>query len=213
MFFATVRHQLFDGQLWCPLFLLSSKCFDARIFLIHRKDHLQSFSALWEKRFPTKISDITLPCKKCFDTRFFLKHGSGPLRKFSALWDKKFPIEITDMPFLCFRFFGTGFFLKHWRVPLRNILVMRDKKCVEKSWYTTSSLIKKFCENRISLKHRRVPYEVFRYSEAKILTKNCDTASSSLIHKVFRYPKFSETQTCSPTNLFDTVRQKVIKRI
>ena len=40
MFFGTVRHQLFDGNLWCPLFPLSLKFFDARNFLKHRRDHL-----------------------------------------------------------------------------------------------------------------------------------------------------------------------------
>ena len=100
MFFDTVRHQLFDRKLWCPLFLLSLKVFDARSVLKHRKDHLQSFSTIWEKRFPTQLSYIPFLCKRFFDTSFFLKHRSFPLRCISILWDINFSAESCDVP--CF---------------------------------------------------------------------------------------------------------------
>ena len=127
MFFDTVRHQLFDRKLWCPLFLLSLKVFDARSVLKHRKDHLQSFSTMWEKRFPTQLSYIPFLCKRCFDTRIFLKHGRGPLQNFSTLWDKNFSIEFSDMPFLCIKFFNTRFFLKHRSVSPRNFSALWSK--------------------------------------------------------------------------------------
>ena len=142
-FFDTVRHQLFDGELWCPVFLLTLKFFNARSFLKHRRDHLQSFSALWEKRFPTETSDIPVLCKRCFETRIFLKHGRGPLQNFLALWDNFFSNEISDMPFLCIRFFGTRSFLKQRGVPLWKFSVLWDKDFDKKSWYTPSSLVQK----------------------------------------------------------------------
>ena len=87
--------------LMSPVFL-SSKFFDARKFLKHRTDHLQSFSALWEKRFPTDSSDLPFLFKRCFDTRIYLKHGRGPLRNISVLWDKNFEKKswYTPSPFI-----------------------------------------------------------------------------------------------------------------
>ena len=87
IFFDIVRRQVFDGNLWFPLFLLSLNFIDSRNFLKYRRDHIHSFSALWDKRFPTDVSDIPFLCKRCFDTRIFLKHGKGSLQIFSALWD------------------------------------------------------------------------------------------------------------------------------
>ena len=137
MFFDTVRHQLFDGKMWCPPFLLSIPFSDARIFFKHRRDLVQSFSQRWDKRLPTEFSDVPFLCKRCFDTRTYLKHGKGPLRNFSALWDKIFSIEINDMPFLCIKFFDTRIFLKHRRFALRNFLVLWDTDFDKISWYTT----------------------------------------------------------------------------
>ena len=77
-----------------PVFL-SSKLFDARSFLKYRRDHLQSFSALWEKRFPTEISDITLLCKRSFDTRIFLKHGRIPYESFRRCETKFFQLKLV----------------------------------------------------------------------------------------------------------------------
>ena len=76
----------------------------------NRTDHAQSFYALWDKTFPTEISDLQFLCKRCFDTRIYLKHGMGPLRIFSALWDKNFSIEIIDMQLLCTKVSDTQFF-------------------------------------------------------------------------------------------------------
>ena len=68
----------------------TSKFFDARFFLKHRMEHVQSLSALWDKGFPTEISDIPFLCRRCFDTRIYLKHRRGSLRHFLVLRDKNF---------------------------------------------------------------------------------------------------------------------------
>ena len=157
-----------------PVFL-SSKFFDAREFLKHRTDQLQSFSALWDKIFPTEISDLLFLFKRCFATRIYLKHGRGPLRSFSALWVKNFSIEFSDMPFLWIRFSDARFFLKHRRVPLQMYLVVRDKKCLKISWCNPSSLIKKICETRKFLKHRSVsPRKFLAPWNKKLSTENSD---------------------------------------
>ena len=201
MFFDTVRHQLFDGKVWCPLFLLSFKIFDARSFLKLRRDHLQSFSGLWDKRFPTELSDFPLLCKRCFDTRIYLKHGGGPLRLFSALWDKVSSIKISDMPFFCIKFFDIRFFLEHRRVRLRKILVLWDKSLEKKSWQTPSSLIKKNCGTRNFLKHRSVSARTFSAlwnkkistdnSEFPLLSVNFYDTRFFLQHRRFALRKIS----------------------
>ena len=56
-------------------------------------------------------------------------------------------------------------------------------------------------------------YQFFLYCETQTLTKNRDTRPSSFIHKTFRYAKFSETQTCSPTKNLDFVGHKIISTI
>ena len=127
MFFDTVRRQVFDGKLWFPLFLLSLSFFDTRNFLKYRRDHVQSFLPLWNKRFPTDFSDIPFLCKRCFDTRIFLKHRKGSLQIFSALWDKNFSVEISDMPFLCIRFFDIRLFLKQKVSPTKILGNVRQK--------------------------------------------------------------------------------------
>ena len=56
-YFDTVRQNNFDGKSWYPPPLLSPKFFDTRNFLKHRRVPLRSFSALWDKNFPTENRD------------------------------------------------------------------------------------------------------------------------------------------------------------
>ena len=137
-------------------------------------DHVQSFSALWDKRFPTENSDIAFLCKRCFNTRIYLKHGKGPLRKFLALRGKIFSIGNSDMPFLCIKFFDIRFFLKHRRVPLRKFF-SNVRQIFEKiSWYIPL-LTKRFCETRIFPKHRSVSPRNFSVLwEKKLSTENIE---------------------------------------
>ena len=123
-----------------PVFL-SSKFVDARKFLKHRTDHLQSFSALFEKRFPTESSDLPFLCKRCFDTRNYVKHERGPLRNISVLREKLFEKKTWYTPASLFH---KNFrrFLKQRRVPLRNFLVLWDKKFDKNLWNNPSSFIR-----------------------------------------------------------------------
>ena len=99
MFFDTVRHQLFDGRLWCPLLLLFLKYFDARSFSKHRRDQLQSSSALWEERFPIEISDMPFLSIRFFGTRFFWNTEGFPTKIFGKV-RQKFLKKNRDKPHL-----------------------------------------------------------------------------------------------------------------
>ena len=66
----------------------------------------------------------------------------------------------------------------------------------------------KFFDTRNFLIHRSVPQRNFSVlCDKKFLTEN--VIPPSLMHKIFRYPKFSDTPKCSPTKFFGTVWQKV----
>ena len=55
------------------------------------------------------------------------------------------------------------------------------------------------------------PYGNFRHCETKnFRRKILIPPPPSLMHKIFRYPKFSDTPKCSPTKFFGTVRQKIL---
>ena len=191
MSFDTVRYQLSDGKLWCPLFFYPRNFSMPEIFLKHRIDNVQSFWVLWDKRFPREISDIPILCKRCFDTKVFLRHGRGPRQNFSALWDKSLSIDVSDMPFLCMRFFDTRFFLKHRRVSLRKLSVMWDKKQDRNLWSNPSSLI------HLNFRYRNFFwntggffYEMFRYGERKQFLRNIVIPAPSLFPRIFRYHSF-----------------------
>ena len=196
-----------------PVFL-SSKVFDARYFSNHRADHVQNFSALWDKKFPTENSDKPFLCKRCFDTRTYLKHGKGPLRNISALWDKKISTDNSEVPLLSVGFFDTRFFLKHRRVAVRKFSVLWDLDFDKKSWYTPlSSCPSKFSIPQDFWNTKGSPTTFFAIVRQNLLQKSRDTTLSSLIHNIFRYQNFSETQKGCPTNFFDAVRQNSGKKV
>ena len=56
-------------------------------------------------------------------------------------------------------------------------------------------------------------YEMFRYCGTKKIWRKIvilPPSSSPLIHKIFRFQKFSETQKGSPTKFFGTVRRQIL---
>ena len=124
------------------------------------------------------------------------------------LWRK-----IVIPPPLCMKSFVTRIFLKPGRVLLRNFW-HRDKKfstenrdtpspppqdpwtfsLLEISWNTAWKLSSAKCFGTAS--------ETKNFRQKIVLLP-------SLIYKFFRYRNFSETQKCSPTNFFGTVRQQL----
>ena len=59
-YFGKVEHINFDAKSWFLTPLLSVIVSDTETFLKHRRVPLQKFSALWDKKFSTKVRDITL---------------------------------------------------------------------------------------------------------------------------------------------------------
>ena len=109
------------------------------------------------------------------------------------LWQK----IVMNTPLLLPKTFGeTRIFLKHRIVSPRKLSVLWVKKLATDN-SEIHLLSVSFFDTWFFLKHRRVAL-LFWYWQTQTLTKNRDTRNSSLIHKIFRYPKFSETQTCSP---------------
>ena len=180
-----------------------------RIVLENRKVSLPSFSfRSCETIFSTILWSSPPLCMKFFDTRMFLKHRRVVLRSFSAMWDEKTSTEKSDIPHL---------------PPIHKTF------SEPKSFWNTEGFRKEVfqhCETRKFQKNRDVPpapmYESFRY-QSYFETQNgpscevfrhCETEKFqkkkviSLMHKIFRYRKFSETIKSSPTKIFGPVRQK-----
>ena len=94
----------------------------------------------------------------------------------------------------------------HKRFPLRNVSVLWDKtiSMENRDTYPLSypshfSIPETFSDTEGFL------YESFRYSEAI----NGKSGYTPLMHKIFRYRIFFETQKCSPMIFSGTVRQKL----
>ena len=138
MFFDTVRHQLFDGQLWCPLFLLSLKIFDARSFLQHSRDHLQSFSGNVRQKISSGNYWYPLSMQKMLWYQIFSETRKGLPYEIFRYCETKILIKKSDTStlLLSIKISDTRNFLKQRRVPLRNFSVLWDKDFDKKSWYT-----------------------------------------------------------------------------
>ena len=110
--------------------------------------------------------------------------------------------------------------------PTNIFGAVRQQILVSRSWYSPRRpkmfRQQKFYETQkcsptkfypsFFLKHRRLPLRNFsELWDNKFSTKNRDTRSPFIIHKIFRQQKFYETQKCSPTKFFGTVRQQILE--
>ena len=193
---------------------LSSKFFDGRIFSKHRTDHVQCFSALWDKRFPTENSDFLFLCERCFVTRIFLKHGRGPIRIFFRYCETKTWKKSRDKPPLLssINFFNTRSLLNQRRVPYEIFRYCEIKTFKKMEIQTPLPLSIKFFLSENFWNTEGWPYEFFWYCETKIWKKNPDKPLLLLSKKICETGNFSETPKCFPTNSFGTVRKKIINR-
>ena len=144
---------------------------------------------------------------KIFRYPKFSETLQGCPRKFSALWDVKTSTEYRDMPPLIHKFFSIpenfrkteGFLYKAFRFgPVRQ-------KVPTKPWcppsYAWKFSIKEFFWNTKVFSN-----EIFRYSDTKTSTENCDTPP---LIQTFSIPEIIATVKDSPTEIFGTVRQKI----
>ena len=132
------------------------------------------------------------------------------------------------------KFFGTVrqqiFYRKSWYSHLRHKIfrypklsetqkdsstklfgTVRQNNFDGRSWYPPLFLSLTFFDTGNFLKHRRVPLRNFlALWDKKYSTENFDTSSLSLIHKLFRYQKFSEIQKVSCVRHCETSSQRKI---
>ena len=103
-------------------------------------------------------------------------------------------------------FFDTKNLVKHRRFPLQKSFVTMRHNNSEVLLQSPPLLSKKCIQTRMSVKHRRLLHEKFRYCETKKSTTNQDT-HLPYIHKKFANQIVSEPQKRSSTKSFGTVRQ------
>ena len=166
-FFDTVRQKIFDGKSWYSL-----------PPLIHKLFRYRTFSE-------TQIRRV-------------------PLRNFSALWDKKLLTKNRDTPPspLIHKFFRYQKICETPKgSPTKIFGTVREQIFYRKSWYSPHRH-KVFRYPKL-MKHWRVPLQKFSALWGKkFSTEDLDTPTPHpthppphpLIHKLFRYQKFSETQ-------------------
>ena len=209
-FFGTVRQKIFDGKLWYPLLYI--KFFDTPNFLKHWRDAHEIFRHYETKNFLRKNVMPPFSSIKLFETENFLKNSRIPLRKFSALWHIKISTENRDMPPLIHKFFSIpenfrkteGFLYKSFRFgPVKQ-------KVPTKPWCPPPSYAWKFSIKEFFWNTRVFSNEIFRYSETKTSTENCDTPPPLM--QTFSIPEIFATVKDSPTKFFGTVRQKKFRR-
>ena len=171
----------------------------------------QFVSDLWDKKFQQNHDAPLLSTKifllpeifwntyqKCSSTKFL-----GTLRQKNVdtkSWHNSLKRKIFRYPKL----------VTHWRIPLRKISALWDKKKFDrKSWYSLPPplLLNKIFFDTIKLWEKKgSPTKFFGTVRQQIFFRKL--WCSPLRHKVFPYPKFSETQTGSLTKFFGNVRKK-----
>ena len=135
---------------------LSSIFFDGRFFSKHRTDHVRCFSALWDKRFPTEISDNPFLWKDVSIPEFLWNTEGFPYESFLVMWDQSFERISWYTPLLLSkRFCGTRIFLKHRSVSPRNFSVLWEKKLSTEN-IEIPLLSVSFFESRFFMKQRRL---------------------------------------------------------
>ena len=88
MFFDTARYQLFDGNVWCPLFFYPQNFSMPEIFWNIERTIYKVFHYCEKKDFQRKVVISPSYAKDVSILEFIWTHGRGPLRNISVLWDK-----------------------------------------------------------------------------------------------------------------------------
>ena len=146
-----------------------------------------------------------LLCIKFFDTPNFLKHWRNAHEIFRHCETKNFRRKIVIPPIL-HKIFRYPKFSETLKGCPRNFFgTVRLKIFDGKTWYPLVCI--KFFDTPNFLKHWRDAHEIFRHCETKNFRRKI--VIPPIMHKIFRYPKFSETLKGCPRNFFGTVRQKI----
>ena len=238
-FFGTVREKIFDGKSRYFLPHLIQNFSIPEISETLKRSPTKFFGSE-TKKFRQKIEnrDITLRSIKIFDTRNqwntkgfpyevfryplsssiklfegknFLENSRISLRKFSALRDLKISTENRDTrPLIHKFFFDTRKLPENRRVPLQSFPF---RSCETKNFDKTKMppfLCMKVFDKRSFLKHQ----SVLQWNISVQWDKNFDGKSwypsPPLIHNIFPYQKFSETQNGSLAKFFRSCEIKKI---
>ena len=192
-FFGTVRQKVFDEKLCYPLLCITF--FDTLNFSETLKGCPRIFPALWDKKFSTETCDTPYYAKKFSDTPNFLKHWRNAHVIFQPVRQNFFDGNLW-YPLLCIKVFDTPKFLKHWRNVHVNFQPVRQKFFDGNLWYLLLCI--KFFDTPDFLKHWRNAHEIFRHCETKCFRRKI--VITSIVHKNFWNPKFSETLKVCPRN-------------
>ena len=133
-------------------------------------------------------------------------------RNFLALWDQKFSTEKRDTPFFIHIFFETKNFLKNSRISLRKFSALWDIKISTGNRDMPPLIHKFFSIPENFRKTEGFLNKAFRFGPVrqKVPTKPwCPPP----MHENFRWKNFSEAPKCSPMKYFNTVRQKLRRKI
>ena len=137
-----------------------------------------------------------LLCIKFFDTPNFLRHWRDAHEIFRHCETKNFRRKIV-IPSIKHKIFRYPKFSETLNGCPRNFSALWDKKIFDgKLWYPLLCI--KFFDTPNFLKHWRDAHEIFRHCETKNFRRKNVIPPS--MHKIFRYPKFSETLKGCPRN-------------
>ena len=129
-----------------------------------------------------------------------VKHWRVPFRNFrhgeTKIFDRKSWYSFPPLPpLLSIKFFDTRKFVKHEGFPYEVFGTVRQKKIDRKSWYPFPPPIQTFSLPEITATVKDSPTEIFGTVRQKFFDgKSWYSPLPPLIHKLFRYRKFSETQ-------------------
>ena len=201
-FFGTVREQIFYRKSWSSPHRHKRFRYQKFSESQHRRVPLWNFSALRQKKFNKKSWHNSLK-HKIFRYPKLVTHWRVPLRNFSTLWDKKLLTKNRDTPPspLIHKFFRYQKFCETQKgSPTKIFGTVRQQIFNRKSWYSPHRH-KVFRYPKL-MKHWWLPLQKlsalwgkkFSTEDLDTLTPHPTPLPHPLIHKLFRYQKFSETQ-------------------
>ena len=142
------------------------------------------------RNFRLKIVICPLLAISFFRYQKISENRRVPIQSFSFRSCETKNSDKTVMPpLLCMKIFDKRVFLKHQSVLQWNILVQWNKNFDWKSRYSPPPY-PNFFDTRKYCNSKKFPYGNFRHCETKNFRRKL--VIPPIMHKIFRYPKFSE---------------------
>ena len=185
------------------------KIFDKRIFLKHQSVLQWNISIQWDKNSDGKSWYSPPPLSKLFRYRdtpppliqtFSIPEIIATIKdsptKFFDSETKNFRRKLVIPPIMHKIFSIPQIFWNIEGMPTNIFGTVRQKNFDGKTWYPLVCI--NFFDTLNFLKHWRDAHEIFRHCETKKFRRKNVIPPS--MHKIFRYPKFSETLKGCPRN-------------